>query len=226
MAQILIVEDDPAILRGLEARLQEEHYHVISATSGKAGYELALQENVDLIILDIMLPEMNGTEVCRNLRNAGVDAPILMISSRGDELDKVLGLEIGADDYVTKPFSLTELMARVRALLRRQPKLVREIEEYSVGGLHFNFIKHEASKDGTAIELSAKEFAILKFFAAHEGQVVTREMLLSEVWGYEAMPTTRTVDNYILSIRKKIEDDPSKPTHLVTSHAAGYKLVK
>ncbi|MFC1547210.1 response regulator transcription factor [Candidatus Neomarinimicrobiota bacterium] len=226
MKRILIVEDDPAILTGLKASLEEEHYQVTSAMDGEEGYALAKGENLDLIILDVMLPHKNGDEICRDLREEGVETPILMLTSRKEEMDKVLGLEMGADDYVTKPFSVRELRARIRALLRRHTGLKQEVEETTFGDVHLDFKKMEASKGDEAVALSAKEYEIVKFFVQHEGEVVTRNMLLDEVWGYEAFPTTRTVDNYILTLRKKLETDPSKPAHFLTTHAAGYKFVK
>ncbi len=226
MKTILIVEDDPSILRGLEDALVQEHFNVLSAADGEKGYLLGKRENIDLIILDLMLPKKNGQEICRDLRKDGVNTPILMLTSKKEEMDKVLGLELGADDYVTKPFSIRELIARVKALLRRKVELKKEIDEYAFGNVHVDFKKQEAIKNKKALKLSATEFEILKYFVQHESEVVTRDMLLDEVWGYETFPTTRTVDNYILSLRKKIEDNPSKPKHLLTIHTAGYKFVK
>lgn len=226
MKRILVVEDDPAVLKGLEASLKEEHYDILTATEGERGYQLGKRENIDLIILDIMLPNKNGQEVCRDLRKDGVNTPILMLTSKKEEMDKVLGLELGADDYVTKPFSLRELHARIKALLRRKAELKKDIDEYAFGNVHADFKKQEASKKGKPLKLSAMEFKILKYFIQHESEVITRDMLLDDVWGYEEFPTTRTVDNYILALRKKIEDNPSKPKHLLTIHTAGYKFVK
>lgn len=226
MKTVLVVEDDPSIMRGLVDALTQEHFTVLSADDGERGYQMAKRENIDLIILDLMLPKKNGEEVCRDLRKDGVSTPILMLTSKKEETDKVLGLELGADDYVTKPFSLRELLSRIKALLRRKVELKKEIDEYTFGNVHVDFKKQEAVKNKRPLKLSAKEFEVLKYFIQHEGEVVTRDMLLDEVWGYETFPTTRTVDNYILSLRKKIEDDPSKPKHLLTIHTAGYKFVK
>lgn len=226
MKRILIIEDDPAILKGLVASLEEERYEVLTATDGIRGYELGKRENIDLIILDIILPGKDGQEVCRDLRKDGVNTPILMLTSKKHEMDKVLGLELGADDYVTKPFSIRELHARIKALLRRKAELKKEIDEYTFGSVHVDFKKQEATKKGKPLKLSVKEFEILKYLVLHESEVVTREMLLDDVWGYENFPTTRTVDNYVLSLRKKIEDNSSKPKHLLTVHTAGYKFVK
>ncbi|MBI1805070.1 MAG: response regulator transcription factor [Ignavibacteriae bacterium] len=226
MKRILIIEDDPAIVRGLEAALGEEHYTLLTAREGEKGYLMAKRENIDLIILDIVLPKKSGLDICKDLRKDEINTPILMLTSKKEEIDKVMGLEIGADDYVTKPFSLRELKARIHALLRRKAELKMEIDEYSFGTVDVDFKKQEANKNKRPIRLSSKEFDVLKFFIRHEGEVVTRHMLLDEVWGYEQDPTTRTVDNYILSLRKKIEDIPTKPKHLLTVHTTGYKFVK
>jgi len=226
MRTILIVEDDASIVKGLEEALKAEHFNVISAGSGEKGHAMAKRENVDLIILDLMLPDMNGEDICRELRKEGIDTPILMLTSKKQEMDKVLGLEIGADDYMTKPFSIRELVARVKALLRREGEIKKEIDEYAFGNVEIDFKKQEATKNKRPLTLSAKEFQIMQYFVVREGEVVTRDMLLDDVWGYEHMPTTRTVDNYILSLRKKIEDNASKPKHLLTVHTAGYKFVK
>lgn len=226
MKRILVIEDDPAILAGLQASLEREHYAVLTARDGEAGYRLATAEKVELILLDLMLPKLNGEDVCRALRQKGVDTPILMLTSKADEIDKLLGFEAGADDYVTKPFSIRELLARVRALLRRAPVLAHEVDSLDFGEVHIDFKKQEAWKGAAPLRLSAKEFKILQYFAQHEGEVVSRDALLSKVWGYDAFPTTRTVDNYLLSLRKKIETDPAHPQHFLTIHTAGYKFVK
>ena len=226
MKRILIVEDDPAILKGLEASLREEHYDVLSAMDGEKGFHMAKRENIDLIILDVMLPNKNGQDICRDLRKEGVNTPILMLTSKKQEMDKVVGLELGADDYVTKPFSVRELQARIKALLRRKAELKKEIDECAFGDVYVDFRKQEATMKKKPLKLSAKEFEILKYFVLHEGEVISRDMLLDDVWGYETFPTTRTVDNYILTLRKKIEANPAKPKHLLTVHTAGYKFVK
>jgi DNA-binding response OmpR family regulator len=226
MKRILIVEDDPAILRGLSDNLTEEHYEVYVAADGQKGYEMGKRENIDLIILDIVLPKMNGQEVCRSLRNDGVQTPILMLTSKKHEMDKVLGLELGADDYMTKPFSIRELHARIKALLRRHVTLQKDIDVYTFGDVTIDFKKFEVKKGKKDIKLTTKEFRILKFIINHEGNVVSRSMLLNEVWGYDVFPTTRTVDNYILGLRKKLEDNSARPKHIVTVHTTGYKFVK
>ncbi len=225
MKTILVVDDDASILKGLQDVLTAEHYGVLTANTGAKGLQTATKEKVDLVILDLRLPDKNGEDVCREIRQCGINVPILMLSSKKRETDKVVGLEIGADDYVTKPFSIPELLARVKALLRRKGDLIREIEEITFGNVHVDFKKQEALKNKKALKLSAKEFEILKYFIEHDGDVITRDMLLDKIWGYESFPVTRTVDNYILSLRKKIEDDPSHPKHLITVHTAGYKFV-
>jgi DNA-binding response OmpR family regulator len=226
MKQILVVEDDPAILQGLKISLEEENYHVIAVDDGLVGYETARKENLDLIILDLMLPGKNGQDVCSDLRKEGVETPILMLTSRKQETDKVLGLEMGADDYVTKPFGLPELKARIKALLRRRSPVRKEIEDDAFGDIRVDFRRQEAFRGKKALRLSSREFAIIKYLIQREGEVVSRQMLLTDIWGYKVQPTTRTVDNFILTLRKKIEKDPARPRHLLTLHAAGYKFIR
>ena len=226
MKKILVIEDDPAILTGLEASLEEDHYEVSSSSDGLEGYEKARIEQFDLIILDLKLPGKNGEDVCKDLRKEGVSTPILMLTSKIEEMDKVLGLELGADDYVTKPFSVRELLARIKALLRRNSVVRSEIEECSFGSIYINFKNQEADKNKEPLELSTMEFKVLKYFLQREGEVIERTKLLDDVWGYDNFPSTRIVDNFVLSLRKKIEDDPSKPIHLKTVHGAGYKFLK
>lgn len=226
MKKILLIEDDPNIARGLLLSLQAEHYSLLSAANGEKGFQLAQQENIDLIILDLMLPGKNGEEICRELRQRGVKTPILILTSRGEEIDKVLLLEMGADDYMTKPFGIRELQARVKALLRRSTDIRPQIESFFFADITLDFKKQEAARKKKPLQLTTKEFEILHFFIQHEGEVIGRDTLLDEVWGYEVFPTTRTVDNYILTLRKKIEDNPAEPKHLLTIHKAGYKFVK
>ena len=226
MKRILIIEDDPAISKGLSDALKEEHYEVVAEEDGEKGFKFAQNKNIALIILDLMLPSKNGIEICTDLRKKGINTPILMLTSKKEEMDKVLGLEVGADDYMTKPFSVRELLARVKALLRRKQEISKDIEEYAFGNVEIDFKKQTAVKNNKPIELSTTEFKILKYFIEHEGEVVTRDNLLDKVWGYDVFPTSRTVDNYILSIRKQIEDNPSEPKHLLTVPKAGYKFVK
>ncbi len=226
MKRILIVEDDAAILRGLTDNLTAEQFDVITESDGEKGYKTAKTMRFDLILLDIMLPGMSGWDICRQLRADGVQAPIIMLTSRGEELDKVLGLELGADDYVTKPFSVRELIARIRAVLRRKSDALPVLDEYHFGDVMVDFKRREVRRNGELLSISAKEFALLKHLIEHEGEVISRSQLLDEVWGYEAMPTTRTVDNFVLSLRKKLEADPSAPDHLVTIHTVGYKFIR
>lgn len=226
MNTILIIEDDPAILMGLTASLQEEHYTVLTANDGFTGEKMALEQQADLIVLDLMLPGKNGQEICREIRAAGITTPVIMLTAKTSETDTVLGLEMGADDYVKKPFSIRELIARIKALLRRTAQPTPTVDHYHFGDTVVDFKGHELRR-GTAVhKLAGKEYDVLKYLIAHEGEVVTREMLLNEVWGYERFPTTRTVDNFILTLRKKIEANPSQPEHLLTIHTAGYKFVK
>jgi DNA-binding response OmpR family regulator len=225
MTTILTIEDDPAILRGLSDNLQFEGYEVITATDGETGYKLQRDRKPDLIVLDLMLPRMSGLELCRKLRGEGVQTPILMLTARSEEPDRVLGLDLGADDYVTKPFSVRELMARVRALLRRSQPQINLPDELRFGGVEIDFRSYEARRNGAAVEMTRKEFAILRFLASRAGEVVTRDDLLNEVWGYESYPTSRTVDNHVAGLRAKLERDASQPEHLKTVHGVGYKFV-
>jgi DNA-binding response OmpR family regulator len=225
MSRILVVKDDPAILRGLADNLKFESHEVLTATDGEAGYRLLREKKPDLIILDLMLPKLSGYEVCRKVRDEGLTTPILMLTARGEEADRVLGLDLGADDYVTKPFSVRELMARVRALLRRAHPPKALPDELRFGDVVVNFRRYEAKKGDRALEMTRKEFGVLRLLAARAGEVVTRDDLLNEVWGYENYPTTRTVDNHISLLRAKLEQDPSEPRHLLTVHGVGYKFV-
>ncbi len=225
MSRILIVEDDPAILRGLTDNLKFESHEVLTASDGEAGYRLIQEKKPDLIVLDLMLPKLSGYELCRKLRGAGTTTPILMLTARGEEADRVLGLDLGADDYMTKPFSVRELLARVRALLRRAypPKALPD--ELRFDDVVVDFRGFEACKGGKPVEMTRKEFGALRLLAARAGEVVTRDELLNEVWGFEKYPTTRTVDNHVALLRAKLERDPGDPRHLITVHGVGYKWV-
>jgi DNA-binding response OmpR family regulator len=227
MKRILIIEDDVAILRGLKDNLEYESYEVLTAEDGERGYCLIQEKKPDLIILDLMLPKMSGYELCRKVREEGVTIPILMLTARGEEMDRVVGLDLGADDYVTKPFSVPELLARIRAIIRRVQKAkAGDLPgEVKFGEISIDFKCFEARKGEEILNMSRKEFGVLRLLAAREGEVITRDELLDEVWGYDQYPTTRTVDNHIALIRNKIEDDPSQPRHLITVHGVGYKLV-
>ena len=225
MKRLLIIEDDLSILKGLKAGLEEEHYEIVSASDGEDGYNKAKDEKYDLILLDLMLPGKNGQDICRDLRAEGINTPIIMLTSKKDEIDKILGLETGADDYVTKPFSIRELQARIKAVLRRFDQGIKKCDTCSFGDITIDFLKLTACKGEEQLKLSSREFEILRLFIQHESELVSRDMLLDEVWGYDVFPTTRTVDNYILNLRKKIEDDPANPKYIVTVPKAGYKFL-
>jgi len=225
MSLVLIVEDDAAILRGLDYNIRLECHEVLTATDGESGYLLATQRKPDLAIIDVMLPKMSGFEICRKLREEGCSMPILMLTARGEESDRVLGLDLGADDYVTKPFSIREVLARVRALLRRTHPTPLLPEEVRFDDVVVDFMRYEAMKAGVPVEMTRKEFGVLRLLAAKVGQVVTRDDLLNEVWGMENFPVTRTVDNHIALLRSKLEKNPSEPCRFITIHGVGYKLV-
>jgi len=225
MTRVLIVEDDPAILRGLKDNLLAESYEVLTASDGEAGYRLAREQEPDLVILDLMLPRMSGYEVCRKLREQGITTPILMLTARGEEADRVLGLDLGADDYVTKPFSVRELLARVRAIVRRANPPKPLPDELRFDDVVVDFRRYEARKGERRIEMTRKEYGLLRYLAARSGEVVRRDELLEEVWEYRTYPTTRTVDNHVLALRAKLEDGPAEPRHLITVHGVGYKFV-
>jgi len=225
MSKVLVIEDDAAILRGLADNLIHEGYEVVTATTGEAGYDLQKSQKPDLLILDLMLPRMSGLELCRKLRSEGVQIPILMLTAKSEESDRVIGLDLGADDYVTKPFSLRELMARVRALLRRIHTEIGLPDELQFGDVQVDFRRYVARRCGKLVEMTRKEYATLRLLVARAGEVVTREELLNEVWGYEAYPVSRTVDNHIAGLRSKLEKDPSRPVHILTVHGVGYKFV-
>ena len=232
MTRVLIVEDDPAMSVALRDGLEYEGSAVSLAQDGEAGLRLATAapEPPDLILLDVMLPKITGLDVCKKLRGDGNGVPIIMLTARGQEIDKVLGLKLGADDYVTKPFGFMELMARVEAVLRRCTSAAAgapppQLETCRFGDVTLDFKAHEAWKGGAPIELSPREFQLLGFFIQHRGEVVTREKLLDTVWDYNAIPFTRTVDMHIAKLRKKIEDNPADPRHIITVHRLGYKFV-
>ncbi len=224
MSKILIVEDEPDLLTGLRDSFEMEGYAVIFARDGEEGYQKALKEKPDLIVLDLMLPKMSGLDVCRNLRKNNFAEPIIMLTARSQEIDKVLGLEVGADDYITKPFGLSELHARVRAHLRRSSNQVVAATNFAFDDVEIDFHKHLATKAGKSLELSPREFDLLKFLIAHRGETVTREQLLDAVWGVDAMTFTRTVDTHVAKLRQKIETDQENPRFIITVHRVGYKF--
>jgi two-component system alkaline phosphatase synthesis response regulator PhoP len=224
--KILIVEDEPGLLLFLSDRLTREGYEITSREEGLSGYETAALEHFDIIILDIMLPGKNGLDICRDLRRKNIDTPILMLTARDQVIDKVVGLKLGADDYLTKPFEFIELLARIEALLRRAPAPeFNSAEVYSFGSITVNFPRAEVRKKGKVIDLSAREFRLLCFFIENRSIVISRDELLNRVWGYDSMPQTRTVDVHIGNLRQKIEDNPRKPIFLHTVHGMGYKFL-
>jgi DNA-binding response OmpR family regulator len=226
MKTILVIEDDPSISLGLQEALTAERFSVKVANTGARGLSALKREHVDLVILDLRLPDMKGEDICRTIRAEGRNLLILMLTAKKQEADKVLGLEIGADDYMTKPFSVRELTARIHALLRRQGDLSVGTEEVAFGDVEVDFKRRLLTKKKKEIRCTVREFEVLKFLVEHEDQIVSRDMLLNEVWGYDQFPTTRTVDNYILSLRKKVEEHPDHPTHILTVHTAGYRFVR
>jgi DNA-binding response OmpR family regulator len=224
--RILIVEDEPAMVAGLRDNFEFEGYDVISADNGVAGLERALADNPDLVVLDVMMPRMSGLDVCKQLKAKRPSVPIIMLTARGQEIDKVVGLELGADDYVTKPFSIRELMARVKAVLRRASPLLAPLPEvYKFSDVEVNIRSNEVLRAGAPIELSAKEFALLAYFISHPAETLSRDRLLDAVWGYDNYPNTRTVDTHIVHLRQKLELNPEEPRFILTVHGSGYKFV-
>ena len=224
MEKILVVEDEKDLARALEISLTAEGYQVVKAGRGDTAVHLALKEKPHLVILDVMLPGMNGLDVCRRLREMEFEAPIIMLTARSEEVDRVVGLEIGADDYVTKPFSMRELVARIRARFRRTPHAGETLAHCRFDDFEIDFERLRATRRGWPLDLTPKEFEILRLLIRCRGQVVTRDRLLNEVWGYEAYPTTRTVDVHILKLRQKIEADPARPKYIVSIYGEGYKF--
>ncbi|MCP4898593.1 MAG: response regulator transcription factor [bacterium] len=227
--KVLVVEDDEAMAVALRDGFQYEGYEVLAARDGESGLRLAEEAKPDLVILDVMLPKMTGLEICKRLRGAGNNLPIIMLTARGQEIDKVLGLKLGADDYVTKPFSFAELMARAEAVLRRCGGQAGSVSgasgTHTFGDLAIDLDHHEARRGTDEIQLTAREFRLLAYLIQHKGEVVSREQLLDSVWGYDSIPYTRTVDTHIAKLRKKIEEDPSDPRLIITVHRLGYKFI-
>jgi two-component system alkaline phosphatase synthesis response regulator PhoP len=222
--RILIVEDEAALRLALSDRLRSEGYTVEVAGDGDQGFASARQGTFDLVLLDVMLPGRSGFDLCRDLRREGVDTPILMLTARGEVLDRVLGLKLGADDYLVKPFETAELLARIEALLRRaQPDT--EGGAFAFGDVRVDFRRVEVTRGGEPVELSALEFRLLRHFVEHKGEVLSRDRLLDEVWGYSAEVYSRTVDQHVATLRRKIETDPRRPRHVVTVHGLGYRFV-
>jgi DNA-binding response OmpR family regulator len=225
MSKILIIEDEPDMVLGLKDNFEFEGYEVVTASDGASGLERARALKPDLVILDIMLPKLSGLEVCKTLRAEGFETPIVMLTARGQEIDKVVGLELGADDYVTKPFSIREVLARVRAILRRTDGTKKRLARYRFADVDLEFETYAATKGGAPLELSPREFDLLRYLIERKGETVTRDRLLEDVWGYESYPSTRTVDTHIAKLRAKIGDSGSEPRYILTIHGAGYKFV-
>jgi two-component system alkaline phosphatase synthesis response regulator PhoP len=226
--RILLVEDEAGLVLTLTDRLHSEGYAVTHTGNGVKGEKLATESQFDVILLDIMLPQKNGFDVCRDLRKAGVHTPILMLTARGQVNEKVVGLKLGADDYLTKPFEMMELLARIESLLRRPAYLTtapRSENSYSFGQCVVDFTKMEVTRKGKPLEVSAKEFQLLQYFIEHRGTALSRETILNNVWGYDAMPTTRTIDTHVTWLRQKVEDNPRFPKFILTVHGMGYKFV-
>jgi DNA-binding response OmpR family regulator len=224
MPRVLIVEDDEAMAVALRDGFRYEGFEVIQARDGVAALRAAAEKAVDLVVLDVMLPRKSGLEVCKRLRSDGNTVPILMLTARGQEIDKVVGLKTGADDYVTKPFSFMELMARVQALLRRTGGGTGGPESYRFGEVVVDFRSNQVTRRGREVDLTPREFQLLKFLIEHRGQVLTRDQLLDAVWGYESIPVTRTVDTHVAKLRRSLEDDPADPRYIITVHRVGYRF--
>jgi DNA-binding response OmpR family regulator len=228
MKKILIIEDEAAMVQGLKDNLEFEGYLVDTAPEGNEGLEKILKNYYDLVLLDVMLPHISGFDICKKARNEGISTPIILLTAKGEEIDKVLGLELGADDYITKPFSLRELLARIKAILRRSqvdPKNINATEDISIGNMVVNFKTYEATVEGKLVKMTHKEFEILHFLIDHANATVHRDEIMSSVWEIDYEVTTRTVDNFILKLRQKIETDPNHPKIILTVHGIGYKLV-
>ncbi len=227
--RILLVEDEPGLILTLTDRLENEGYEVSSEDRGDTGLRTALSQDFDLYILDIMLPGKSGLDICQEIRKKDIGTPILMLTAKGQVVDKVVGLKLGADDYLTKPFEMPELMARVEALLRRSSRQVKDsrtsTETYEFGDIAIDFRKAEVNQNGTLIDLSAKEFQLLRYFVEHRGATLSRDELLNEVWGYDALPSTRTIDVHVAWLRQKLEPNARRPQFILTVHGLGYKFV-
>jgi len=224
--KILIIEDEEDLVKGLRLNLKDEGYQVAWASDGEQGIDRVFKEKPDLILLDIMLPKKDGLEICRELREKKITIPIIMLTAKGEEIDKVVGLEIGADDYITKPFSVRELLARIKAHLRREERDTRSIPDvFTSGDVEIDFNHLKVKRKDRERDLTSLEAEILKYFISRPGEVVKRDDLLDKIWGYERFPTTRTIDNHILKLRKKIEEDPSRPRHILSVYGEGYRFL-
>ena len=227
METVLIIEDDPSILLGLQKNLKFEGYDVLTAGDGERGLELAIDRPPDLIILDIMLPKISGFEICKTLKKNNIQVPIIILSAKDQEIDKIMGLDLGADDYVTKPFNIRELIARINAVMRRKRLYEQQgtPDRFKFGKLLLDLKGQTLQKDGAPLETSVREFKLLKFFVENRGKVLDRKEILNKVWGYDYFGTARTIDNFITKLRQKVEDDPDDPQHIVTVRGVGYKFV-
>ena len=224
--KILIIEDEEDLVKGLRINLVDEGYEVDYALNGKEGLVKAMDDKPDLILLDIMLPGMNGLEICKELRQNKMDIPILMLTAKGEEIDKVVGLEIGADDYISKPFSIRELLARVKAHLRRENRGGESIPEVvQLESMRIDFAHYKIIRKDSEIDLTSLEVDVLRYLIGQDGKVVSRDDLLDKIWGYEKFPTTRTIDNHILKLRKKIENDPAHPEYILSVYGEGYRFI-
>jgi two-component system alkaline phosphatase synthesis response regulator PhoP len=222
--RLLLVEDEPGLVLTLTDRLTREGYAVETSADGESALERATTDTFDLVLLDVMLPRLNGFDVLRDLRRRGIDTPVIMLTARGQVVDKVVGLKLGADDYVTKPFEMAELLARIEAKLRRAPAAPHPADGHQFGDVRVDFRRAEVTRNGEPLGLSAREFQLLRYFVEHRGATLTREELLNEVWGYHAMPSTRTVDVHVAWLRQKIEPNPRHPQFILTVHGLGYKF--
>jgi len=222
--RVLLIEDEPGLVLTLTDRLKSEGLDVAAVTDGPAGLARASDEAWDLILLDVMLPGMSGFDICRELRRTNVAIPIIMLTARGQIVDRVLGLKIGADDYLTKPFDMMELMARVEVQLRRQVARTTNASPYAFGEIVIDVRKAEVTRGGSPVDLSAREFLLLKYFVEHRGETLGRDQLLNDVWGYHSMPSTRTVDVHVAWLRQKVEPNPRHPQYILTIHGLGYKF--
>jgi DNA-binding response OmpR family regulator len=224
--KILVVDDEPHMRSGLRDNLEFEGYEVTCADNGANGLSVILSELFDLVLLDVMMPEMSGLDVCKKARAAGIETPIIFLTAKGEEIDKVVGLELGSDDYITKPFSVRELLARIKAVLRRKSPVKDKTDAgVRVGKLSVKFATYTANDASGEVKMSHKEFDILKYLLENKNKVISRHDLLENVWGYEETPTTRTVDNFIVKLRHKVEEDPNAPRIILTVHGTGYKLI-
>ncbi len=225
--RLLLVEDEPGLLLSLTDLLASDGYRVETAQEGTAGLELATQGGFDLVVLDVMLPGIDGFEVCRTLRRRNIRTPILMLTARAELIDKVLGLKLGADDYLPKPFAPAELLARLQALLRRaaSPQAIQPDETFHFGPVVVDFRSTQVRKDGSPLEMSAREFELLSYFIQHKGTTLSRQQLLKEVWGYDSAVMTRTVDVHVALLRQKLEGDPKNPQYFLTVRGLGYRFL-